>query len=308
MKRGNGKEMDMEQFRKIALLGLLLVNLFNLLWATIGIGTKFATVVVEKLEPGGVYNITQLRNLPLKVINNGDAPTEAAVDIEIPSLEESKEGYDPIPDPDWVRIIPEQFQLKAAEEISCEIIISIPDDKSLIGRHFQAKIWSHSLGEDLFGVGVVNRIFFSIGPGSDTSKEAKRKKLLHLVNFDVNPETIYLTIPLGKKVDVFKEMDKAIKLMNKGKEKVTVQLSSVEKPDSVLMPAEYEFTPNIEFLKIAPRTVTIKSNRIKNARMFLEIPVGEEYKDKRYLFAVKATIIKPDVPMEFYIKVLVITK
>lgn len=297
--------MLMKHFKKISFLFFL--NLISSVWATIGIGTKFATVVVEKLEPGGIYNITQLRNIPLKVINSGDLETEAGVDVEIPSAGELKEGYEPIPDPSWIKILPARFHLKAGAEIACELIISIPNDQSLVGGHFQAKIWSHSIGEDLFGAGVVNRVFFSVGTGPEGSKAAKKKKLLYPINFDVSPDTIYLTVPIGEKVDVLKEFDQAIKLINKGKGKITVNISSVGKPETLLVTPDYEFTPNIEFLKIEPKNVTVKGNSIKDAQIFMEIPAGEKYKSKRYLFLVKVTITKPEVPIEFYVKILVTT-
>lgn len=282
--------------------------MLNYTWSAIGLGTKFATIVVEKLEPGGVYNITKLRNLPLRVINSGDAETDAGVEIEIPSQGELKEGYEPIPDPSWIRIIPERFHLKPGEEIACDVIISIPNDLSLIGKHFQAKIWAHTTGEDMFGAGVVNRIFFSIGEGPEAVRKAKRKELLYTINFDVSPEMIYLTVPIGKKIDLLKQLDKTVKLINKGKQNVTVKLTSVKKPETFLVSPEYEFTPNPEFIKIKPEKVEVKTGRIKDARIFIEIPDEEKYKAKKYMFLIKTTIIKPDVPIEFHTKIMVTTQ
>lgn len=297
-----------------ALFALFVIFVFlGKINSTIGIGTKFATVVLEKLELGGVYNLTKLRNLPLIVINSGNSEIEVAVEIEPPHKSELKEGYEPIPDPSWIKIVPDRFKLKPKESYFCDVVISIPNDPALVGRHFQAKIWSRTAGEDLFGAGVVNRIFLSIGTlGPESVQKAKRKELLYSINFDVDPREIYLTVPVGKKVDVYKEFEKTIKVINKGKSDIVVKLESVSNRNEeriiAEVPQDYEFTPDTGFLMFGNEKIKVKKNSIKDVSFYLKIPDSVEYKEKKYMFLVKIYPVKPEVPIEFYVRVFVNTK
>ncbi|MCX7940405.1 MAG: hypothetical protein N2555_01355 [Endomicrobia bacterium] len=300
-------------FSKIVLSLVILTVSFKFANSTVGLGTKFATIVLEKLEPGGVYNITKLRNLPLVVINSGSTETEVAVDIEIPTKEELKEGYEPILDPEWIKIIPNRFNLKPSESYTCDVIVSVPNDPKLIGRHFQAKIWAHTVGDDLFGAGVVNRLFFSIGaPGPESVQKAKKKELLFSFNFDTEPKDIYLTVPVGKKVDILKEFDKSIKLINKSKSEIVVKLESVEnkRGENIIaqVPSQYEFTPNVGFISFKKDTIKVKKNSVQDAGFYITIPDEKIHYEKQYMFIVKIYPIKPEIPVEFYTKVFVTVK
>jgi hypothetical protein len=292
------------------IIAICLIFFTGICFSTIGLGTKFATVVFEKLEPGGVYNLRELRSLPLTVINNGTEDTEVVVEIEAPNKDELKEGYEPIKDPGYIKIIPNRFKLKTGESFPCDIIINIPNDNTLIGRHFQAKIWAHTYSDDAFGAGVVNRIFFSIGTeGPESVRKAKKKEALINFNFDTDPRTIYVTVPAGKKTDISKEFDKSIKLINKSKDTIVINAESTlnKKFDAIIMPVppEYEFTDNVNFLTFKPAKVKIKGNNIKDVNMIINIPDDPRYYNKKYMFIVKVFPVKPELPVEFYTKVLV---
>lgn len=306
--------MKKAKLPKVIILSLgIITTCFKFVNSTIGLGTKFATVVLEKLQPGGIYNLTKLRNLPLIVTNTGSSIAEVAVKVEIPTKEELKEGYEAIPDPDWIKIIPDRFTLKPNESYSCDVVLTIPDNEELIGKHFQAKILAHTVGEDLFGAGVVNRIFFSIGaPGPESIQKAKKKELLFSFNFDVEPREIYLTVPVGKKVDILKEFDKSIKLINKGKSEIVVKLESVENKRGeniiAVVPPQYEFTPDVGFISFKKDTIKVKKNSVQDAGFYITIPDDKIHYEKKYMFIVKVYPIKPEIPVEFYTKVFVTVK
>lgn len=275
-------------------------------YSAIGLGTKFSTIVLEKLNLGEVYNITQLRNLPLIVINSGDSEVDAMVEIEIPRKDELKEGYEPIPDPSWVRIVPNKFRLKPNEEMRCDVIITIPVDTSLIGKHYQLKIWSHTAGEDAFGAGVVNRMFFSIGTsGPEALQKAKRQRALFAVEMDVSPEKLYLTAVAGKKINIQKEFQKTISIINKSQTNIVVKAESVENKINAIIPEGFEFAPSPNLLKISPDTIKVKKRRMADLKMFIEIPNEEKYHNKKFMFLVKTVPIEPELPMEFYSRIFV---
>src|SRR5688500_15419154 len=82
-------------------------------WALsdVGLGTQFADVVLSGLQPGGVYNIRELKGMPYSVQNAGDAPVEIVLEAEVPSDKYKKEGYEPIPDASWVRLEPRRHRV-----------------------------------------------------------------------------------------------------------------------------------------------------------------------------------------------------
>ena len=105
-----------------------------------GIAAKFADVVLASLEPGGVYNLRALRGLTFTVMNNYEAIRDFEV-LAVPPLPgELVKGYEPIPDPSWVKIVPSPFRLAHREDVRCSIIISLPEDERYRGRHFQVML------------------------------------------------------------------------------------------------------------------------------------------------------------------------
>lgn len=287
-------------------IATLILFIASTTYSTIGLGTRFGTIVLEKLEPGGVYNITRLRSLPLIVINSGSSEVNAAIEIEKPSESELKEGYEPIPDPSWVRVVPDRFKLMPGEEMRCEVIISIPDDKKLIGKHYQLKIWSHTVGEDAFGAGVVNRMFFSIGTlGPETLQRAKRERALFAVEMDVSPDKLYLTVPVGRKVNITKELEKSILVVNKSKVDLTVKVESVENKLNFPLPEGYIFTPDTRLLTFRAQELKVKKFSVKDVDLLIKIPDEEKYRGAKLMFIVKVTPIKPELPMEFYSRIFV---
>ncbi|RLD16207.1 MAG: hypothetical protein DRI22_01490 [Caldiserica bacterium] len=261
------------------LLMLILIELNG----GIGIGTKFGTVVLEKVSPGGTYNLRQLRGVPYIVLNNGNGEIE--VEIQVIPPNDPKEGYEPILDPSWLRIEPNRLKLKPGEEFPCTLILSIPDDKNLIGKHYHAYIRAQIVGEDLYGAAVVNNFFFSIGTeGPEAVKKAKAKKLLKELNFDVDPNMLFLKVKAGKVVNVFKELKKSFKILNKGRRKLKLRIKSVKNTMRYPLLEGYEFTPDINFIWAKPEIVKVKGYRIIDAKLFLKIP--EEYSGKKFMFII----------------------
>src|SRR5207302_8225974 len=76
-----------------------------------GMALRFVDVVLERVAPGTSVNLRVFKNLPLVVLNNDDEDMDVAVEVVIPDAKEMKEGYEPIPDPTWIKIIPERYHL-----------------------------------------------------------------------------------------------------------------------------------------------------------------------------------------------------
>jgi len=271
--------------------------------AIIGVGVNFATIVLEKVSPGGVYNIRTLQRIPYTITNAGTGEANIVVVIDQPGPTELKKGYEPIADPSWIKVVPNEFTLGPNEKMKCDVILSVPEDQKLVGRSFQAMIMAKSIG-DTFAAAAADRFYFSVGvEGPEEFQKAKKKKTLAVLNFDVDPQELYLSVPLGKKVDVLKDLDKAITVLNKGKQKLLIKAESVPMEPETRLAVNYEFTPSTGFVSFKPAEFKVGSKAIKEERMFIEIPNEEQHRNKKYMFLIKTTPV--GYPAELYTRVMV---
>ncbi|MFC2048945.1 hypothetical protein ACFLR5_01840, partial [Elusimicrobiota bacterium] len=100
-----------------------------------GLSTKFADIILSGLKPGMVYSFIKSQKLPYKVINKSPSPADIEIIIEIPRENHMKEGYEPIPDPSWIKATPADFRLQPNEASSCDLIISVPEGEEYANRH-----------------------------------------------------------------------------------------------------------------------------------------------------------------------------
>ena len=161
----------------------------------IRIGTKFSDIILTRLTPGAVYNLTQLKKIPLAVESRADDNADIVIDVLKPRQSDLARAMKLSP----IRLghgSAEQVPAHAREVGYSDVIISIPNDPALVGRHFQIMlhIQAFPIGGPQFDVGaaglvvvasLASRLRFSVGVGapSEIESEKKRKKMLTL-NFE----------------------------------------------------------------------------------------------------------------------------
>ncbi|TBR25084.1 hypothetical protein EPO15_02805, partial [bacterium] len=149
--------------------------------ARIGLSTQFIDVVVEGLRPGGTYSLRELRGSSYAVKNRGDAVVEVSLEALRPAV--LVPPYEAVPDPAWVELTPGRLRIEPGQLGVSEVVLRIPDDPRLAGRHFQATLLARTLGTGIVGTGVKSRLRFSLGPSPET------------VNFDLSPGELSLSKP-----------------------------------------------------------------------------------------------------------------
>jgi hypothetical protein len=140
-------------------------------FAALGLAVQFPDLVFEQVAPGTVFNVKKERNVSYVLMNKTDGPVDVVVDSEPPAAKNVKEGYEPVPTGDWLKIVPNKFHLEKGEEASAEVILSVPKDKKLKGRHFEAAIHAHTVGTGFLAVGVMHTLFFSVGAPAPEAKK-----------------------------------------------------------------------------------------------------------------------------------------
>lgn len=98
-----------------------------------GISTNYADIFIENLPVNTEYK----HNLPLKVTNRSNKKIEVVVKPLIPHKDNLKTGAAPIPDINWLTVVPEKYILSAGQTGSSDVFIKVPKDNKLRGKTFQ---------------------------------------------------------------------------------------------------------------------------------------------------------------------------
>ncbi|MBI3298904.1 MAG: hypothetical protein HYZ75_12110 [Elusimicrobia bacterium] len=154
--------------------------------AQIGLATSFVEVSIDGLEPGRVHGLADFSELEYPVRNLGGKAVEALLKAERPAR--AAPFYEPIPDPAWIRFSSAALKLQPGASASAEVLIALPDDPRLFGRHFEASIWARTRGAGGLAAGVRSRLRFSVGPPPGAPEERAPRSLACLLG----PEDVHV--------------------------------------------------------------------------------------------------------------------
>lgn len=277
-------------------------------WGSVGLSTRFVDVTLEYLEVGGTYNLRTLRNIPYTVRNKGETTIIVKVETAIPKKSEIVPGYEPIPDPSWIQILPNEFRLNGGQTGYAEMIVQLPNDPSLVGRHYQATIWARTANTGLFAAGTQGRLRFSVGPGPESLKEEAKQKAMMTLDFDVTPPEMYvLNLEPGKTYKLNKMVRRKLKITNRADTPLHMKFESIGWNPRFNLPRGYEAAPDPNWLKFKPGKAIVKGDRIFTVEPIVKIPKGEEHRGKKYAFLMKADLVM-GVELEVYSRIFVSVK
>jgi len=281
--------------------------------AKYNVATKFADVIMEFVNPGKVYNLRTMRNLPYRVSNQSDGPVDLSVQIELPPTEQLKPGYETIPDPSWVRLVPNRLKLAAGEEGLVDVILQVPEGSEYNGRHFQAHIVCQTAepppGEVTaltFGIALASRLRFSVASaGPEEIKRMQKKGIYQMLNFTLEPDMQYVPgfQPLNKLI-ALAETGTRLTLINRSPQKLTFSLKPVEAPGGMSPPTGYELG-NPAWIKVITPQLVVPGDSIKSSDLSLMLPNDPSLKGKRLMFVIQAGLEGREIPVEVYSRVYV---
>ena len=276
--------------------------------------TSWADLVLENLQIGETYNLTTLKNCPMVIKNSENETLDINITIDPPSKQELKEGYETIPDINWIKIVPNKFRVGPMESASADVIITIPQDEKLVGRHFQAQINAASTplgvtGNFIIATGTRTRIRLSVGGmGPESLMREKKVKKMKSLDFEFDPTSNRVAEPikLGKKINLKKDAQIKLNLINKATDSLTLNISAVTDKTILGNTEDYE-VGNPEFIEIKPKKIKIEGESIEKLTLFVNIPNKQEYRNKKYVFLIKAEVIDV-IPIEIYSKLYITTE
>jgi hypothetical protein len=274
----------------------------------LGLAARFGDIIVENAQIGRTYNLRETLRIPLGVENRSTAEVTVVVEFEQPSKKILSDSYEVIPDPSWLKSIPDKLRIGPKSVGFFDILLTIPDDPTLNHRHFQAIIKARTIDTGLIAVAVENKLRFSIGPGPSSIAEEKRSKAMAKLDFNVSPQNIYITdVPVGTKFDVKKEQNKAIRVANYATDPLSIRLKSDVWSPQIYKPEVYEAIPDPNWIKFKKDTLEINPEEIGSFTFTIEIPNEPQYKGKSF-----AGIIRSELTTGFWldapVKVFITTK
>ena len=275
-----------------------------------GLRTPFGAVIVKNLKIGQTYSMFKLVNLPIRVVNTGEETTDLTIQTVPTQPSEAKDGYEAIPSQDWIRVERSSFTLEPNHEAVSDIIISIPNDPSLLGRRFQADIWSHTVGARAYLVGIRSQLFLHIDSTPPTEEELKKKfvdETLANMDFTVLPVSARVAdVPLGREVDLRKERNLLIKIVNPNETALNFRVRSIPAWESTFLPpAGYEEPSDPKWLKPEQDVLKIEGNSITNTSLRLTLPDDGHARGKKLFFVVSFEVLEQKISTRLFYRLLV---
>ncbi len=275
-----------------------------------GLKTPLGEVVIRGLRIGQTYSMYKLVNLPLRVVNTGSETTE--INIETVRASAITPGYEPIPTLDWVKVEKGTFTVAPNREAVTDLIISIPNDEKLLGRRFQADVWTHSVDHRAYLVGLKSRLLIHIDSTPSTEEELKRKfvdERLADLDFSISPTAAEAKdVAIGREVDLRKENKLVIKVVNPNDRVLNFRVRSIPVAESLIFaPAGYSEARDPAWLKAEKDIVKIEGSSIASLGLKLNIPDEPGLRGQDLFFVVAFEVLEQKIPVRAYYRLMVHT-
>jgi len=282
---------------KVSFMVIALITMTVPVLASLGLAVRFPDIVLEQVNPGMILNFRQDKNIPYVLINKSDIAVDVMVEAEPAKKDSLKEGYESALKPDWVKVLPTHIHLEKGEVATADVILSVPNDPSLVGHHFQMNLHAHTIGSGFLAVGVMNYIRFSVGTMGPKSlnKESALKTLSNL-DLDLTPQSVKAEgVPLGRAVALKDFKAGPLKITNRGEEALRLRLKSVTVENTLKHP-DYDVA-DPKWLTVKPEVLKVKSNHIEEAALTVKIPDVPENRGRKFMFVVRAELDKMDISL-----------
>lgn len=248
-----------------------------------GLKTTFVRVSLDNLRIGGTYNIREMANLPLAVYNTGDAPVALRVEPTAPVAGETREGYEPIPDPAWISFSQDTFEgIEPNRAAIADVVISIPDDQQYLGKRYQVMIWSHTVGDGFVACGLKSEVLFTT-----SSTRTEPPKTMGLFPTDIIIPDVEAGKPFAVTLEVFNPSDR----------EKTVIIKPIPVGQSPLRITEgYLECPYAGILELGADTIVVPGGGHRSVEATVRFPEDGRGRGKSYMFAVAAAEVGSDAP------------
>jgi hypothetical protein len=200
-----------------------------------------------------------------------------------------------------------------SREAVTDVIINLPNDPALLGRRFEADIFSRTISiRGMYVVGLQSKLLMHVDSTPPTEEELKKKFVdenLANLDFTVIPVNSHVTgIPIGQAVDLRKEKKINIKLINPNERDLNFRVRSVPHWESMIqLPDGYEAPSDPKWLVPEKDVVKVEGNSIGETSMTLTIPKEDQYRAKKFFFILSFEVLEQKIPTHVYYRLMVET-
>jgi hypothetical protein len=252
-----------------------------------GLSTRFGEVTVTNLCIGHRYSMEETAKLPLAIHNTSSSTVELKVDPMLPTENELKRGYEPMPDLSWISIERDAFTIAPHEYGSTDIFVAIPPDEQFLGKKYQIFIWSRTTGTSI-GVGIKSKLLIDIA--SQTCEQVPSVKPHGDFDFVVEPHKLIVqNVKLGEVFDLERERGVALTISNTSAVTKKFSVRSIPVSESYAdLPPGYDESPSPSFLNLEPGPhIEILPDSTATVKMQLSLPMLPDHAGKNYLFIIE---------------------
>jgi hypothetical protein len=268
--------------------------LFYVVPSTYGRGRLAAPgqINISMVSIGQTYSFKKISGFYYEVTNYIEDGLKLGIEPIIPSRNKlASTEFEPIPDISWVKLEKEKFILKYGEKASANFYLTIPDDPKYMGKKYQFNLRVYTIDYPQ-SLSLTTQILLTISEERISLPELIEEMGLDKLKFELTPHRCLISnFPLGKKIDISQFTGKVFKLSNQNEQKYAFSLtvsSSTENSDLEI--SNYQ-VGNINFLSFDTGEVIVEPQKSKKFYPYLLIPDERKYRNKEFVFIIKAQVL-----------------
>jgi hypothetical protein len=230
-----------------------------------------AEAFLGDVAPGTSVVYSRVMGARLRVEDAGSGPVRVEFKIVSPPQGDCREGFEPWPHPESVRVEAFHSEAKPGEAAEAEIVVTAPKDMAPGDGQYQFDVWEVARDRSGASLTLKTRVLLSVG-APPPSAAAPAGGFAERPGFTLSPASAS-----GK--------DATLKIVNAGEEDLTVTVSPArEWSDDARIREGYEPAPNPRWLRSDPVVVKVRAGAIGRARVWSLVPKEKRYAGRRWAF------------------------
>lgn len=270
-----------------------------------GIATPFSELKIKNLQVGRVYvgsrDVTP--GMPYRAENRMDQPVDFVVEALVPTPDQLKENYEPIPDVSWISFQNKFMTGEGGKNAETEYYIAIPDDDQYLGRNFQAQLAVRTVGGGNFlQMGLVGRAMLSVHPERlpQSTDDMKKHRLTTRFRFSSLPADP-IDMSFNQKISLEQLFGHPCTVTNDSDTPLSATVESVYLNDSFSNPPIKAVpAPDLSLLKIKTKKIKVPPHGQKTIEGYIMVPDHESHRKRIYTLVIRVKSRDKRAPVEIF--------
>lgn len=270
-----------------------------------GLTSGFAKVVVENLQPGRTYRASKFFQRII-VINTTDNPAQMTMQLVRPSPSDVDPGYEPVPDVTWGVLEKDRFDVGPWGEAHSDLLITVPYDKKYLGKKYQIHVWTRAEGLTNVAVGLMHKLLFTVA--SEFNTEAG-KEPAEVLRFKLDPfEYMAKNVKFNRPIDLYEQSGTAMTLQNPNNRECRYRVEVIPFDSAPILNLKgYEPSTTLHWLDVGEREFEVGAKSERRIPLKINVPRNPNFRNKNYLFLVRATALDGEIPFSVISRVYITT-